>query len=992
MKAHASTVTSNARRPSKASGPVPLPEKVQYHYREIGEPLYKELCEKVLRGESLILLGHQGAGRRHVLVEIGNGLKEAQKPYLWMFFKDHRSIHTEEELLAEFRERLKNNDCSWFHDSLLGVTTLEDWFTRIAETSRGSRLPISFANIDWIAKHLKETFLYGLWQLVEKGHLTVVLTCQMLNQRTLGKITSAFRCEHQYVLTGNDEQNARDFFDKRVAAYCLVFKSAKDPEWNREAAFKAFYQRTGGQINMLRAIIWHLSERRMRFSRQIEGHEGYGPECVKESFLDYSSVPLFELKFFHASKGVIQYEPILMERLEQLLDQMDDAIRRGHDRRTAVMSASLPVATDAPEMLELLGILKRNTETGRLHFLSYYVGEYHLWYFSWKCRGDFHAKQGNWERAFDCYSWIFDEKSRWRPSSETDIQILHAVINRLIRTFLEKIKEDTQEIKELFEKAMKFIFGVSAHVMRIGPNEKWVLDGSGTDDTHEVGEKAARLLQKKGASASLHDKESIYDRHLAEDSRSAFYMHRPGTPELPPRHGVLVESASPAPILDGLKLQLIEGVVCNFLIALQEARLLKHYRSSRLNLGRAVKTMFERDEPIQCLEDVGGYLKEEFNADGARLFLLNPATGDLQSAKSWGFKSTELQQKFDSGGLVLSHQTDPELMRCIVEKKALAFRWCPPQVRVHRPLTDLNFTEVTENDRHKQVERKKGDYWIDFPLLVGDEIIGKLTLAFPSYSPPPQRYMDDLETISAILSSQLGRLRKDVVQRSEQKTARQRAIAITAHDLASKITFLPAFLADYRDLEEKLPEAEKKELQEINLRFRERIESAKKTLNRAKEKLAEVRPTFERLDIRKLVNKILSEQKPHCQKSSGEPVWIEGDSHLLECVFEELISDSYVMSIDRPQPLRVRVDFEISSDAKTVVVLYRDNGPGVPPHLKERIFDYFVSYRPGKQKKGSGLGLGHVREVVHSHKGQIKETGRHGEGVCFEIRLPTHSS
>jgi hypothetical protein len=51
-------------------------------------------------------------------------------------------------------------------------------------------------------------------------------------------------------------------------------------------------------------------------------------------------------------------------------------------------------------------------------------------------------------------------------------------------------------------------------------------------------------------------------------------------------------------------LQLIEGVVCNFLIALQEARLLKHYRSSRLNLGRAVKTMFERDEPIQCLEDV----------------------------------------------------------------------------------------------------------------------------------------------------------------------------------------------------------------------------------------------------------------------------------------------------------------------------------------------------------------------------------------------------
>lgn len=46
----------------------------------------------------------------------------------------------------------------------------------------------------------------------------------------------------------------------------------------------------------------------------------------------------------------------------------------------------------------------------------------------------------------------------------------------------------------------------------------------------------------------------------------------------------------------------------------------------------------------------------------------------------------------------------------------------------------------------------------------------------------------------------------------------------------------------------------------------------------------------------------------------------------------------------------------------------RDNGPGVPPELRERIFEPFV----GNKAKGAGLGLAIVREMVESNHGRVE--------------------
>ncbi|MFO8009059.1 MAG: ATP-binding protein [Candidatus Brocadiia bacterium] len=67
-----------------------------------------------------------------------------------------------------------------------------------------------------------------------------------------------------------------------------------------------------------------------------------------------------------------------------------------------------------------------------------------------------------------------------------------------------------------------------------------------------------------------------------------------------------------------------------------------------------------------------------------------------------------------------------------------------------------------------------------------------------------------------------------------------------------------------------------------------------------------------------------------------------------------------------------------------VRIILEDMGKGVPRRDKERIFEAFVTTKPG----GSGLGLAIVRQIVENHGGSIRETGEPGKGARFEIRLP----
>jgi signal transduction histidine kinase len=64
-----------------------------------------------------------------------------------------------------------------------------------------------------------------------------------------------------------------------------------------------------------------------------------------------------------------------------------------------------------------------------------------------------------------------------------------------------------------------------------------------------------------------------------------------------------------------------------------------------------------------------------------------------------------------------------------------------------------------------------------------------------------------------------------------------------------------------------------------------------------------------------------------------------------------------------------------------------DNGPGVPPELRQAIFEKFFR-RPGATAPGAGLGLFIAKEIVDAHGGKIGVDGEPGAGSRFWFELP----
>jgi two-component system sensor histidine kinase HupT/HoxJ len=114
------------------------------------------------------------------------------------------------------------------------------------------------------------------------------------------------------------------------------------------------------------------------------------------------------------------------------------------------------------------------------------------------------------------------------------------------------------------------------------------------------------------------------------------------------------------------------------------------------------------------------------------------------------------------------------------------------------------------------------------------------------------------------------------------------------------------------------------------------------------------------------------------------------DCNLFETAILELVQNSRDAS-DKAAELKIHINIEArrvpTRDA--VIITYRDNGPGVPPGLSERIFEDFFSQRL-KRKIGTGLGLGFVRRVVTAHGGEVFCNPLNGKGAEFVITLPRH--
>jgi PAS domain S-box-containing protein len=113
-----------------------------------------------------------------------------------------------------------------------------------------------------------------------------------------------------------------------------------------------------------------------------------------------------------------------------------------------------------------------------------------------------------------------------------------------------------------------------------------------------------------------------------------------------------------------------------------------------------------------------------------------------------------------------------------------------------------------------------------------------------------------------------------------------------------------------------------------------------------------------------------------------------GDETALAEVFAHLLANAAEASADRSKP-RITLSAKPVRDGQhpaAVVVTVRDNGTGIAPDIKEKIFSPFCTTKP----RGMGLGLPIVKRTVFDHHGRV-EVDSTSKGTQVSILLPTTS-
>jgi two-component system sensor histidine kinase ChvG len=156
------------------------------------------------------------------------------------------------------------------------------------------------------------------------------------------------------------------------------------------------------------------------------------------------------------------------------------------------------------------------------------------------------------------------------------------------------------------------------------------------------------------------------------------------------------------------------------------------------------------------------------------------------------------------------------------------------------------------------------------------------------------------------------------------------------------------------------------------------------------------RTPFEPVDIAGLIRELADARERSgvnagCKISlsfRGEGSWeVPGDVTRLDRVLGNLLDNAVSFS-----PPGGTIAVEASHEDDRIAVAVSDEGPGIPPEAREKIFGRFHSLRPESESFGShsGLGLAIARTIVEAHDGTLRACDRSDgrPGACLAFDLP----
>ncbi len=221
---------------------------------------------------------------------------------------------------------------------------------------------------------------------------------------------------------------------------------------------------------------------------------------------------------------------------------------------------------------------------------------------------------------------------------------------------------------------------------------------------------------------------------------------------------------------------------------------------------------------------------------------------------------------------------------------------------------------------------------------------------------------------------------------------REKLQSLVVHDLKNPLAAIAANVQFLQELDSVRDDVDAREMMEdaldstrrlnrmlVNLLDLERLESAELPLRRTTTDLA-------------LVAARITNDNRATARAYGATLVATATGGQFATIDEDLTVRAVDNLVENALRHAKHVTVELAASSDAVLVSVRDNGPGIPPELRDRLFDRYVQVvAPGAASRGSnrGLGLTFVQLVARAHGGDVTVDSTPGEGTTFRLRLGT---
>ncbi|GAB4295031.1 MAG: hypothetical protein Kow0090_09870 [Myxococcota bacterium] len=147
------------------------------------------------------------------------------------------------------------------------------------------------------------------------------------------------------------------------------------------------------------------------------------------------------------------------------------------------------------------------------------------------------------------------------------------------------------------------------------------------------------------------------------------------------------------------------------------------------------------------------------------------------------------------------------------------------------------------------------------------------------------------------------------------------------------------------------------------------------------------------LDLSDLIGDVYTLMKPKLDDAkivcsieiSQKPLLIYGEYHALQRLFINLLSNA--IKFNKPAG---KINISAKKQKDSVSVCVKDTGIGIDKAHHEKIFERFFQVAPpiNRTRRGAGVGLAVVKEIVNMHGGDIRLESEPGKGSEFTVTLP----